>query len=252
MIIEGTNITGAKPASEEEIEEKTREIVTCTSGLVLVGFSPADIDRLNTFYKVAKKTGRKLVISLKQAFMVHSLSCYPQLLSFNLSSSDVYILAKEKKIRGAWEKEIIERWGEKIKEGERLNKEQREIILTASFYDMREIMEIQPVAGSIYLLSQSEPFNEEMEIDYGKLLNWLEWYGIPVYHLHASGHADPQELKETVARVAPEFVFLIHTPRPNLYQRYLEDLAVRRIICPTLGKTYRIGKRRVKESGLVI
>lgn len=252
MIIEGTNISGAKPATEEEIEEKITGILTHTTGLVLAGFSPADIDRLNTFYKVARKTGRKLVISMKQAFMIHNLSSYPDLALFNLSSSDVYILGKEKKTRAAWEKEIIERWEDKIKEAKDLQAEQREVILVASFYDMREIMDIHPVAGSIYLLSQSEPFNEEMEIDYGKLLNWLDWYGLPVYHLHASGHADPHQLKQTVAYLAPEYVFLVHTERPHLYRKYLEDLPVRKVICPVVRKTYRIGKRRIKERRVLI
>lgn len=251
MIIEGTNISRARPASEEEIEEKFIRIINRTSGLVMVGFSPTDIDRLNTFYRVAKRCGRKLVISLKQAFMVQSLSCYPGLAFFNLSSPGVYILAKKKKFRGAWEKEIIEKWGEKIRKGEKLNTDQRKTILVSSFYDMKEIIDIKPVPGSIYILSQSEPFNEEMQINYSKLLNWLEWYGIPVYHLHASGHADPQELKRSIARVAPEFVFLIHTERPALYQRYVQDLPLGRIICPVFGKPYRIRKKKVKQSARV-
>jgi len=243
LIIEGTNITGAKPISEKDIEEKLAQIVSCTSGLVLAGFSLTDTDRLKTFYKVAQKVGRRLVISLKQAFILYSLSHHKEFVPFNLDSPDVYIFTRDKKTRGAWEKKIIEEWGEKIIEGKKIGEQQRESILVASFYDMREMIDIEPVPGSIYILSQSEPFNEEMEIDYEKLLNWLEWYGIPVYHLHASGHADPQELKKTVADLSPDFVFLVHTERPILYQRYLGDLPIKSVICPILGKRYRIGKK---------
>lgn len=250
MITEGTNITRAKPSTEEELREKMTTIVQYTSGCVMVGFSPTDMDRLNTFYQVAKKTGRKLVISMKQAFMLQFLCRYPRLSLFDLSHPEVYILIKKKKVRAAWEKEMMDRWEGKIKTSQDLNQQQKEVILVSSFYDMKEIIDIQPVAGSIYILSQSEPFNEEMQINHDKLMNWLEWYGIPVYHLHASGHADPQQLKECIARICPEFVFLIHTERPFLYQRYLEDLPVGRIIPPVVGKTYRIGKKPARKSVL--
>jgi len=65
-----------------------------------------------------------------------------------------------------------------------------------SFYDFNELTTIKPNSGSIYILSQSEPFNEEMELDFTKLKNWLELYGLPLYSVHASGHAQAYELKK--------------------------------------------------------
>jgi ribonuclease J len=105
---------------------------------------------------------------------------------------------------------------------------------------MNEMVEIKPTAGSVYILSQSEPFNEEMELDFEKQLNWLERYGVPLYNIHSSGHALPHHLREVVRRVRPERLFLIHTERPELYRGYLADLGVPEIICPRLGQTYLI------------
>jgi hypothetical protein len=42
------------------------------------------------------------------------------------------------------------------------------------FYDFEELVEIQPEAGNCYVLSASEPLNEEMEVDFNKLSNWLD------------------------------------------------------------------------------
>jgi len=39
-------------------------IVGQTSGLVLADFAYADVDRLNSFYRTAKKNGRCLAVSL--------------------------------------------------------------------------------------------------------------------------------------------------------------------------------------------
>jgi len=48
-----------------------------------------------------------------------------------------------------------------------------------SFYDLEELVEINPQPGSYYILSASEPFNEEMEIDFERLVNWLSHCGLP-------------------------------------------------------------------------
>ena len=41
-----------------------------TKGLVVVNYPVRDLDRLLTFYKVAQDTERKLVVSLKQAYLL--------------------------------------------------------------------------------------------------------------------------------------------------------------------------------------
>jgi heterodisulfide reductase subunit A len=39
-----------------------------------------------------------------------------------------------------------------------------------SFYDFEELVKLQPCAGSCFVLSSSEPFNEEMEIEVGSII----------------------------------------------------------------------------------
>jgi ribonuclease J len=102
---------------------------------------------------------------------------------------------------------------------------------------MNEMEDISPLPGSVFILSQSEPFNEEMELDYKKLLNWLEFYGIPLYNIHASGHALPFELKRTIEEISPEVVFPIHTNAANLYKRFLSDLRLQ-VILPEVEGEY--------------
>lgn len=62
---------------------------------------------------------------------------------------------------------------------------------TRILLDFEELISLQPAAGSYYVLSASELFNEEMEIDFERLLNWLWHYGLPQYHVHVSGHMMP-------------------------------------------------------------
>ena len=55
--------------------------------------------------------------------------------------------------------------------------------------------------GSCYVLSASEQFNEEMEIDYERLVNWLSHYGLSQYHVHVSGHMMPLQLKAALKKI---------------------------------------------------
>jgi len=240
LIIEGTNIVNAKISSEEEVKSKIIPVIEETSGLAMAGFSMNDIDRLKSFHEAALVTGRKLAISMRQAYLLDKLKNEKIPISiFSLDDPDILIFTKAKKRLYLWEQEIAERYGGKIIDAADVGRMQNELILTTSFYDMNELIEIKPIPGSTYILSQSEPFNEEMEIDFGKLLNWLVLFGVPQYHIHVSGHALPYQLKWAIKEINPKKVFLVHTERPELYKRFLTDLNIE-IISPEEGKEYLV------------
>jgi len=236
LIIEGTNIVNARVNTESDVHTKAEELVSKSQNLILVSFSLADFDRLNTFYEIAKKTGRKLVIPIKLAFMINRLS--NKMKTINLDDPDVYIYCREKGTTYEWEKEVLNKYSN-VKSCIDVEKEQEKLLMAASFYDMNEMCEIKPRTGSLFIESQSEPFNEEMELDHDKLLNWLDCYGLPLYNIHSSGHAFPHQLKEAIATISPKKVFLVHTERPKLYAHYIEDLKID-TITPLLGEKYPI------------
>ena len=62
VITEATNMTGATVSSEREVEEKLNDIVSRSDGIVLANFASTDIDRLNSFYRIAKKNRRCLAV----------------------------------------------------------------------------------------------------------------------------------------------------------------------------------------------
>ena len=108
-----------------------------------------------------------------------------------------------------------------------------------SFFDMNEMCDFQPNPGSQYIISQSEPHNEEMEIDHWKLMNWLEKYGLPAYNSHCSGHIRPIELKQLIKDIDPDKIVPIHTERPKTLQNFVQDLG-KQIIFPEEQVTIQI------------
>ncbi|MEM3694984.1 MAG: MBL fold metallo-hydrolase [Candidatus Bathyarchaeia archaeon] len=224
VITEATNMTGAHVSSEAEIERKLSEIVGQASGIVLADFASTDVDRLNSFYRAAKNNGRCLAVSLKQAYLMEALREDKHLEVPRLSDESILVFRKSKRVREKWENAIIEKYSDKVKSASEVSKQQCKTVLALSFYDLEELVEIKPEAGSCYVLSASEPFNEEMEIDYERLLNWLEHYGLPQYHAHVSGHIMPIPLKNILKEIEAKQIFPVHTEKPSLFANFIRDL----------------------------
>ena len=179
-------------------------------GIVLAEFAFSDVDRLNSFFHIAKKNQRCLAVSLKQAFLLDALRKDKGLTVPALDDDGMFIFRKSKKRFDKWEKQLIERYERqnKIFDVFEVSKQQCKVILAVSFDDFDELVALQPAARSCYVLSTSELFNEEMVIDYERLLNWLKPYGLPQYHVHVSGYIMPLRLKKVLKLVNASRFFL--------------------------------------------
>ncbi len=239
LLIEGTHVGDSKIESEDEVRDKLTKVVEATRGLVLAGFAPADVDRLTTFHEVAKATDRTLVITSRQAFLLDQLVEQGLFSAFDLKSKNVKIFRKEKKTSAMHEKALEDRYGDRVVDAADVKRVQEDVVLVASLSDMLALPAIQPVPGSVYVLSSSEPFNEEMEISHEKLLGWLTRYGLPLFQVHASGHATAHDLRQAVETIQPEQVFLVHTENAALYAKFLEKLGFE-TVQPIEGKVYEL------------
>ena len=226
IITEATNMTGATVSSEAEVEGKLNSIVAGADGIVLAEFASSDVDRLNSFFHIAKKNQRCLAVSLKQAYLLDALRKDKGLSVPALDDEGILIFRKSKKHFDKWEKQLIERYEgqNKIFDVFEVSKQQCKVVLAVSFYDFDELVALQPAAGSCYVLSASEPFNEEMEIDYERLVNWLRHYGLPQYHVHVSGHIMPLQLKKALREINAKRIFPVHTESADLFAKFVRDL----------------------------
>ncbi len=226
IITEATNMTGATISSEAEVQGKLNNIIAGTDGIVLAEFAYSDIDRLNSFFHIAKKNQRCLAVSLKQAYLLDALRKDKGLSVPALDDDGILIFRKSKKRFDKWESQLIEQYDRqnKIFDVFEVSKQQCKMVLAVSFYDFEELVPLKPAAGSCYVLSASEPFNEEMEIDYEKLINWLRHYGLPQYHVHVSGHIMPLQLKAALREINAKRIFPVHTESAALFAKFVRDL----------------------------
>lgn len=239
VVTEATNMTGASVSSETEVESKLDDIVGQSDGIVLAEFAYADIDRFGSFFKVAKKNRRCLAISLKQAYLLNALRADKGLHLPDLNDENILIFRRSKATEYKWERQISNEYGDKVKDAFDLSKQQCKVVLALSFHDLEELVDLRPEAGSCYVLSASEPFNEEMEIDFERLVNWLGHYGLPQYHVHVSGHIMPLQLKSLLKEIDAASVYPVHTENAGLFGKFMRDIRGK-VICPEKERGYRV------------
>ena len=236
MLCEGTNLIGADFSTEQEVKTKVDKVVGTSQNLVLATFRNTDIDRTRTLREVAKQNHRKLAVSLRQAYILNKLSTDKHLDLPDVKSSDFLIFRREKKQYYKWEQTILKL--PNVIDAHKVRKKQKEVILATAFSDLKELLDLQPESGSSFILSSSEPFNEEMEIEYDKFVNWLDHFGLPMYHIHCSGHIMPTEIKQAIREISPKRLFPIHTEHPELFGRYVADIT--QVTLPQRKKTQPI------------
>jgi len=246
LLCEGTNAVGGTPMTEGDVRVQTSKIVEAADGLVLIDSSHADLDRTRTIAQVAQDSERSLVLSPKIANILHTLVSDPKLKDTCqpiLENSSVFFGSRkrwEAKRRTKLETKILDALGDAEIFSEEIQKAPSKYVLATNLYGFEDIKDLKPPPGSVYILSSSEPFNEEREYDFERLIRWLDIYGIPQVQIHASGHATPMYIREVVKRIRPRRLFPIHTEHPEMMGVYLRD-ACREVHTPQRGSSFRFG-----------
>ncbi len=246
IITEGTRIDNESNISEESIEKTATDLVSNHRGLAIVSFPVRDLDRFLTFYNVAKNTDRTIAVSLKQAYMLNLFdgNGYPRVdevavyvprkdwgmmgdeclacLEGNwIPSSKLHPYHTEQDYKN-WERKYLN-WDNTINY-KHLQENPEDYIFGCDFFELKELIDIQPKNG-IYIYSKTEPFNEEMQFDFQKVLNWINHFNLPLITegMHGSGHANGVELLNMIREISPQKVYPIHTEEKEKFTSLNDD-----------------------------
>ena len=261
LILEGTNLHSEDSfshgnVSEQEVYENALRAIADADSLVVADFSPRDVDRLLTFLQIARKTGRKLAIQPKDAYLLKTVRLLDPQIPDIAADKNIVIYQKTVARADFWQRNIYADYKGKTVLADEVSSAQGEFILCFSFFDLNELPSIRPGQGSLYVYSSSEPHDEEQEIDFRRLHQWLEHFGfkkfgLPVEKngdwqipdaekgLHASGHACGKDLLKIVKEINPDTLIPIHSERPDLYLAPLSDSDIS-ITLPVIGQTIEL------------
>lgn len=120
-------------------------------------------------------------------------------------------------------------------------------ILMFAFWDANELFDLIPKDTedhkTQYISASTEPFNEEMEIDESKLMNWFKKFNVDYkselkekknsdekvevfVRRHISGHASQNELIELITKINPTKIIPIHTLHSNLFNEFFGNKVI--------------------------
>jgi ribonuclease J len=225
MITEGTRIdSGQTGESEKKVYDKSKGYLKDNKHLSIVDFNFKDVDRFTTFYNISKALGKKFVISFKHACFLERYHKDPKIKSPDSRDENIFIL-KPKRLTGTYSNEdytdqyIKRRLNyPNIITAEDIRKKPSDYIVVLNFWYFNQLIDLKP-KGGVYIHSLSEPFNEEMEISYERMVNWVKFFNMDFAQSHCSGHINGFDLKKLLEDVKPKELFPIHTEKPELFSK---------------------------------
>jgi ribonuclease J len=228
---------GGSPTSERLVYETCRAACDDVHGLIVADFSPRNFERLETFLQIARETGRTLVVTSKDLYLLHALECADGVCRFEPVGvyRELADLSRRK-----WETEVVmDRASGQYVSYQELHENPDQYIACFSFYDAKHLLDIKPNGGS-YLYSSCEAFSEEMEIDFRRLWQWIHRFGLEARGFsvgkqgelsfdpgfHASGHASREDLAWVIDQVDPEILIPVHTTGHDWFADTFENVRV--------------------------
>lgn len=258
LILEGTNIRREANVTEDEVYQNGLKAIAGARGLVIADFSPRDVDRLLTFLRIARDTGRKLAILPRDAYLLQTVRLLEPEIPDIAADDSLAVYQKTTASRNPplWLRQVFDEYESQVVLADDVSSAQDRFILCFSFFDLNELPSLRPRAGSLYVYSSSEPYDEEQEVDFRRLYNWLRHFGLrgfglPVessgqWHvpdgergLHASGHACGPDLLEVALGIKPEVLIPIHSEAPAVYAERLDGSGISTNL-PTPGETIEV------------
>jgi len=232
LICEGTRITDEPTnESEELVYNESNKLVSRRNGLVFADFNFKDIDRVRTFYNVAKENGRKLVVKIRDCHYLKHLSQDSQLGVPNFDDENI-VIYKPKYRTGTYADSDYT--GDdsffanlpNAKTASEISATPDKYLCALGYFQFTALIDMKPKNGTAYIHSASEPYNEEQVLSKERVDNWLEHFGMKKYQIHCSGHAKGEDLLQVVKDIDAKMLYPIHTEHPTEYVKVTRKMTI--------------------------
>ncbi len=241
LVTEGTHL-GDEPAggSEQRVRERALEVVRSAPGFVAADFQPRHVERLLTFRDVAREAGRKLAVLVKDAYLLEAMHAIEPSVPTVDADDALVLYVRGKLSTTSWERSVLRRLAGRRIDAQEVRAHPEGYVLALSFYELGELVEVDPPPGGVWIHSTSEAFDEEGRVNWRRLKEWLAHFGVRLVGdwerarlgdpehvgLHASGHVSGAELAELVELIRPALVVPVHTEHPEWFRRFEGRIAV--------------------------
>ena len=243
LLCEGTRVDASSSLTEYGIEESASEIIKNTDGLAICGYPVRDLDRLQSFYLAAKKANRRLVIDMKQAYLLNlfdgsanlkgsypsptdrDICVYIPKGSWGLIDKDRSEFPKEQLLQdySKWQRDFLDY--PNAVDYRDVQKAPKDFLFFCNDFKLQELIDIEPGEGTTYIRSLTEPFNDEMALREDLVKNWFVHFNIlkkdeDWHHLHVSGHGDGAQIQKVIEGARSKKLIPIHTLKEEYHKKW--------------------------------
>jgi ribonuclease J len=220
LLMEGTTLGSDAGAhgltSEDEVEDGLLELCHANrNSLVAVFASGQNLDRLVSCYRAAKRSGRQLVISAYQAFILreiaHLSSAVPQ---FDWSTVRVKFLdAHYRALKAAGHLDLVYRMQASKVSTEQLAADPGDFLWCTS--GNTPVTRILNHVGAEKVVPVWSMWRGYYDKDPSVMRAWAERKSVVMEFVHCGGHASPADLKRLLEALGPKQYRLVHTTQPS-------------------------------------
>ncbi len=276
LITEGINVRAEQRGSirtEREYMEKVDKIIKDSNHKpVFTSFNWSYVNRLISYYELAKDNKRKLVIPLKILFFATKMRELGYNIPDLLSDPDVLIHVPQRKYASKIVKYVFELFGksvsmsgskvkQKAKTGPqvygRLPEERmvtsdwmsvpanaESVIMVLSLSQLNEFNIMKPAPDSPFIYSAGVPFSDGLKALNTKIKTWTDMFLLNWHDLYVSPHINEYDLVQGLNPVDAKYVLPIHTERS---WRFKQLFPFKRILLPKPLKEYSLLKNESKD-----
>ncbi len=230
LICEGTRL-GRKERGENLGEDGVKNIasriVSGSKELAIATFYGRDVDRIRTFYQVAKESDRQFIVSMRTAHLLYKLKDDEVLKLPNpLTDNHITIYARRKS-SGEYQEKDYYKWERPYLKNsvgfKHIQDNCQKCLLNLDLYNFGELVDIKPRCGE-FIHSVSEPFSEGGmdQIETIVMQRWLDHFSLRFHQAHASGHCSQEDLHWLIEKIGPRHVIPVHTERSEIFSKFTE------------------------------
>lgn len=234
LITEATRTTSKIALTESDVIDKIRGITARYSGLLifLVGWYTFT-KRVESIVKAVE--GRKVVLFSQIAYLLEDFLYFGK-------NKNLFILKRKPDLTG-WERDFIERQANVVDfQWVNDNRDNVALILPEVwklflFPEAPKDRYISTRPGDVVIASLSEAYDEESFSNLQKLEEYVNRdLKLPLYNVHASGHATVDEIADLIDLIKPRKVLVVHSPYPQVLKSVLRKYNPENIIIPKNGQ----------------
>lgn len=212
LICEGTTLSRSvnQNRTESNLENELTSIIDNNSGPIFVIQSSMNIDRLVTVYRAAKRNNRILLQDLYLAEITSSIKdSIPNPITFK----DVYVFVTSYLNPNSKRYKLFSKYEKKIGK-ENISKQKFVMCIRSSMGRYLDSLSKKMSFDNgvlVYSLWKGYLEKEEMK----EFIDQCSKLGLKIEHLHTSGHADENALKQLISHVNPKDIIPVHTENPG-------------------------------------